>query len=351
VKSSVCLATICKTEEKTIKRMLDSVIDLIDGYLIIDTGSKDHTRTVIKKYFEKHDIPGELRQEPWENFAVNRTSLVRQASEMGCDYLLLMDADCTLEAHEGDFDDLTGDAYMIDIPSPQMTYKLPYLVASRIPWRYESPTHEYLTADTPFLTVTHPTLRIFHHADGGTRPEKFDRDRALLEKEYTKDPTNPRTVFYLATTYQGIGDKDGAIRLFRQRSELGGWDEEVYWSLLQVAYLTGSTDDYLKAHTFRPHRPEAIQRLMKRFNEMRAYDLSVALWTGYSPELTNDKLFVETWCHTYGIKFEAALALWWTGHIDVARQFFEALLARPDLPDDYRQLCEHNLTFCEIDDD
>ena len=116
-----------------------------------------------------------------------------------------------------------------------------------------------------------------------------------------------------------MGDTDGALRLFRQRLELGGWDEEVYISLYEVAKLTGSTDDWLKAHLARPGRPEALRGTMQRFNEMRAFDLTLALWKKSITAPSADLLFVERWCEEYGVPFEAAIALWWTGEKKIAK--------------------------------
>ena len=48
----LCLNMIVKDESRTIVRLLDSVINLIDSYCICDTGSSDNTVEIIKQYFK-----------------------------------------------------------------------------------------------------------------------------------------------------------------------------------------------------------------------------------------------------------------------------------------------------------
>ena len=62
---------IVKNESEVIKRCLDSVIPVIDYWVIIDTGSNDGTQDIIKNHLK--DIPGELHERPWKNFGENRT--------------------------------------------------------------------------------------------------------------------------------------------------------------------------------------------------------------------------------------------------------------------------------------
>ena len=44
---------IIKNEEKTIARCLDSVKDLVDEIIIVDTGSTDKSKEIVSKYTDK----------------------------------------------------------------------------------------------------------------------------------------------------------------------------------------------------------------------------------------------------------------------------------------------------------
>ena len=54
---TICLNMIVKNESKIMKRLLDSVYKIIDYWVIVDTGSTDHTKELIKEYFAEKNIP------------------------------------------------------------------------------------------------------------------------------------------------------------------------------------------------------------------------------------------------------------------------------------------------------
>jgi glycosyltransferase involved in cell wall biosynthesis len=51
---------IVKNESKIIKRLLKSVLPIIDTYCICDTGSTDNTIQIIKEFFNKNKIDGKI---------------------------------------------------------------------------------------------------------------------------------------------------------------------------------------------------------------------------------------------------------------------------------------------------
>lgn len=340
-KPTVCLAMIVKNESAIIKRCLDSAKPFINGYFIIDTGSTDNTKEIIAE--ELADFPGTIVDEEWVNFEHNRTSLVKQARLAGYDYMLLGDADMVFD---GDLGDLTEKGYLIRLAGG-FEYHMPYLVHSDLNWYYKGVTHEFLGSEEPVLFQKHPTFIIHHLADGGTRPEKYERDRKLLEQEFEKDPSSDRTTFYLAQTCRDMGDTERALELYRHRVELGGWDEEVYCAMMSVADLTKDLDDYHRAWCFRPSRPEAVERLTRLYNEkslhLSAFSIA-AVYMTMNPKPTEDILFVERWAYDYGIELQMAVSEFWINEKKDSKERFESLLTR-ELPDNVRQLVEHNLTF------
>lgn len=50
-KISLCM--IVKDEEEVIERCLDSVKDIVDEIIIVDTGSKDNTKQIVSKFTDK----------------------------------------------------------------------------------------------------------------------------------------------------------------------------------------------------------------------------------------------------------------------------------------------------------
>ena len=90
MKNTVCLNMIVKNEREVIERCLSSVKQLIDYWIIVDTGSTDGTQEVVKKFLK--DIPGELHERPWVDFGYNRNEAMKLA-EGKTDYLFFIDAD------------------------------------------------------------------------------------------------------------------------------------------------------------------------------------------------------------------------------------------------------------------
>ena len=50
---TISLCMIVKNEEKVLARCLDSIADLMDEIIIVDTGSSDNTKEIAKKYTDK----------------------------------------------------------------------------------------------------------------------------------------------------------------------------------------------------------------------------------------------------------------------------------------------------------
>src|SRR5262249_60611020 len=68
---TICLNMIVKNEAEVIRRCLDSVRAIIDYWVIVDTGSTDNTQQIIREHLK--NVPGELHERPWQEFAHNRS--------------------------------------------------------------------------------------------------------------------------------------------------------------------------------------------------------------------------------------------------------------------------------------
>ena len=90
---TICLNMIVKNESHVIEKTFDNLAKYItfDYWVICDTGSTDGTQDIIKNYFAKKGIPGELVQHEWKDFGHNRTLSLR-AGYNKSDYLLIFDA-------------------------------------------------------------------------------------------------------------------------------------------------------------------------------------------------------------------------------------------------------------------
>ena len=202
----ICLNMIVKNEASVIRRCLDSVRPIINRWVIVDTGSTDGTQDIIREHLR--DLPGELHERPWRNFAHNRSEALELARGQ-CDYALIIDADDTLEIEPGTvLPHLTADSYMMEIRISTVAYRRPQLVRAARAWRYEGVLHEYLTcegAGPPGLLTGMLDAQQSRMARAGRIRGPYQRDAAVLE-DALRTETDPfliaRYRFYLAQSYR-----------------------------------------------------------------------------------------------------------------------------------------------------
>ena len=90
--STISLCMIVKDEEKVIERCLNTVVDIVDEIIIVDTGSQDSTKEKVKRY--KADIYDFTWKDDFaeaRNFAFSKARM---------DYILWLDADDVLEKED-----------------------------------------------------------------------------------------------------------------------------------------------------------------------------------------------------------------------------------------------------------
>lgn len=347
---SICLCMIVKDEAGVIERCLGSARGLIDHWVICDTGSTDGTQELIRGALD--GVPGELHERPWVNFGHNRSEALELARSKA-DYLLLLDADMTITYSQAELQDLSADSYMVR-HAEEPGYWVKRLIRGDQRWWYVGATHEYLATDTPDHSEQLDGIVVYHHADGGARDGRLERDRRLLLEELGHDPDNSRTVFYLAQTLRDLGRIDPAIRLYRRRAEMGGWDEEVYYSLYQAGVLAdkaGRHDEAVvalfDAWSDRPTRAEPLYELARIFRESDEYHAAhLVSERGIRIRIPDDTLFVHKWMYEWGLLFEYSIAAYWAGQPRAALQACDRLLQMPNLPERYRRQTQANRDYC-----
>jgi tetratricopeptide (TPR) repeat protein len=361
---SVCLCMIVRDEIDVLERCLDSCRELIDRWVICDTGSTDSTQDLIRQ--ELDGIPGELHEHDWVDFGHNRSELMKLARAKA-DYLLLLDADTTIEADPRALEKLEADSYLL-CHADGVRHYTKRLVSGRLDWRYVGVVHEYITCDEDRRTARLDDVVIRSWSVGGSRKGRWQRDAELLEAELERDPTDARAVFYLAQTYRDIGTESDdhtklelALGRYQWRAEMGGWAEEAYFARYQVGVLSArlgdwprAVDAFLTAWEQRPARLEAVHDLAVGLRERglhhaahRFTRLAASLRPLPVPE---DILFVAPWIYEWGMLFEYSITAYWCGELDASIAACKRLLATPSLPEAYRRQTRVNLqhAFREI---
>ncbi len=346
---------IVKNEAHVIERCLTSVRPFISEWLIVDTGSTDGTQNLIRHVLV--DVPGRVVERPWVDFAHNRTEALRLTPK-DADYLLFIDADGELVADPGFvMPDLTADAYDLEIQYANLRYTFRHLVRRALPWRYEGVLHEYLTGPAHFTNGgVLPGLHLLARHEGARSrdPQTYRKDVEVLERALSKDPQNSRSTFYLAQSHRDAGQLEQAIEWYARRVPMGGWPEEVWYSLYQVAVLRERLghpwpevmDAYLMAHAYHPGRAEALYRVGMQYQGLGAYPLShLFLERAARIPLPQNGLFVEQAVYAHHAAIETAVAEYHLGQHEAALARYDALLSRPDLPEDIRALVHRNQQF------
>ncbi|MFY7728124.1 MAG: tetratricopeptide repeat-containing glycosyltransferase [Flavobacterium sp.] len=265
---------IVKNESRIITRLFDSVLPIIDMYCICDTGSTDNTVEVIESYFREKKIPGKIIHEPFRNFCHNRTKALHACNGMS-DYVLLLDADMILEIKQFDKASLSkADSFHILQGNESFHYQNMRIVRNNGLYSYTGVTHEYINVpkDNRLMAIRRDELFIRDIGDGGAKADKFERDIRLLLEGIQEEPDNVRYYFYLGNSFHDSGQFEKAIDYYKQRIQMGGWREEVWYSYYRIGlcykHLGRFADAlyyWLEGYQFYPERLEALYEIISHY--------------------------------------------------------------------------------------
>jgi tetratricopeptide (TPR) repeat protein len=320
---TICLGMIVKNEAHIIKECLEAVKGIINYWIIIDTGSTDNTKAIIKEVLK--DIPGELIDKKWINYGHNRTEVAALCRSHG-DYFLTLDADEILEINNLDKKKLIADWYMVRIKESNYNYYFGILMNNIFEWKSLGVTHEHWTAEGAYLNENLKSLSIIHKSNGGNRPNKFQNDARLLEEGLIKEPNNIRYMFYLAQTYCNTCQYEKAIPWYLKRAEAGGWYEEVCYSLYMAAHcnikMNGSFDktiEYIfRAYKVNPGNAEPLYYILKycREHQLNSFGYYIGKIAETIPQPFNQLLWVKSDIYNYQIFDELSICAYYIGRYE-----------------------------------
>ena len=286
------LTMIVKDEAGTMGETVRSAAPHIDYWTIMDTGSTDGTQEIVRGNLP--DVPGQLIEKPFVDFATTRNDALK-AHGARTTYTFMPDADFEFEnmwrlraiawrleqecrswsAH------ICGKSMRVIRKTADMELQMQvvfptsqHALGELDGWHYSYPVHEFsaLGRDDAgeYIVVPRENFRmrfmdgkVFH-----TKSEQRwrDFDIRILEAEKIKRPNDTRVSFYLARTYNQVGDNELALAEFQRRIDLGGWYEEVFHSLLDQGRILARmgrdpTSKFKKAYELVPNRAEPLYEL------------------------------------------------------------------------------------------
>ena len=248
----IAVLMMVKNEKKRLNVSLESVKSFADSLVIFDTGSTDNTIQISKDFSEKYNIPLRLKEGAFIDFSTSRNESLEFADSFeDIDYLLLLDTNDELRGADNlrrfaeEYKDNKSSGFLMvqEWWSGQHDkyYNVRFIKAHK-GWRYAGVVHEYIKTsmdEEPIVKL--PDSAILYQdrtQDDDKSGKRFKRDKELLYNEYVKDPTEPRTVFYLAQTCSCLCENDDSLYFYKIRSTLEGFQEEKFHSLLRSGELT-----------------------------------------------------------------------------------------------------------------
>ena len=313
--NKICLSMIVKNEAHCIRKCLESVKPFIDHWIICDTGSTDSTEKVVRDILGS--IPGSFEKHEWIDFSTNRNKALELSREHG-DYSLIIDADDSFVSDNPNiFKDLDKEIYSIEINQNGVIYKRNQLIKNSAEAEFKGAVHEYIDTKHDSTKLDGCTIMFGGTGSRTKDPEKYKKDCEILEKALIKDPNNARDTFYLAQSYKDSDQLDKAIEMYLKRVNMGGWQEEVYFSFLQLAILSEKIkidplaicNNYLRAYNYYPSRIESLAYLARycRINHFYDHAYSFAKM-GVKVSKPKDGLFIDADVYLWRIQDELATA-------------------------------------------
>jgi len=299
------------------------------------------------------DVPGEMHERPWINFAHNRNEALHLAKNKG-DYLLFIDADEQLQyADNFLMPALDKDCYSFRIEYGGLSYTRVQLVNNHLDWKWEGVIHEMIQSPQAKSSGKIDSIVNYVRNEGcrSKDPDTFFGDIKILENELLKEPGNSRYVYYLAITYNNVKNYEKALENFQKRARMGGCEEEVFWSKYSIGkvqeLLNYDTDtivqSYCDAYLDRPSRAEPLFRLAQLYRKKgNAFFSSIFSTLGLSISIPKNEGLIEAWIYDYGFLVEYASSTFALGKYKESLEAMEALLAKPNLSDGLRKSVEED---------
>lgn len=236
-----------KNEEDLIRITLDTV-KAFPLTILYDTGSTDATLSIVRKEYPFVKVV----EGTFVDFSTSRNEMLRQADKIvqqkGHPYYLVLDAGDEVIVHGSLKDHLLTletslpKAYLIPQVWESITLTRYYnirLFKACEGFKYHGKVHEYLQSAYPVKDKL-TWLEIYQdrrRKGCESSNKRWNRDLELLLDEVSYEPDNARAWFYLAQTYECLGQLEDALRTYKTRSRMLGFYEERFIATLRVANL------------------------------------------------------------------------------------------------------------------
>lgn len=354
-----------KNEAAVITQTLQPFVDGgVKEFVIFDTGSTDGTQAIAADFFKQRGIENShIIEESFIDFATSRNHALDAAERIfpQATFMAMPDAEWYMHNvsdllqfcinHKDDY----HASYFIPIRNDSVAFCVSRLIRCRTGIRFVGAVHEALDKLT---LVTLPNNIYFEWRPSQKGQEKsikrWERDRDLLLKSHEKNPGDARTLFYLAQTYDCLGDWENAYAFYTKRAAIIGWDEENFMTRFRLGTvaerLAPQGDDsicplaikhYLEAFALRPSRAEPLIKIAQYYLYRDEMELAFlfAAQAAKMPYPEKDILFVEKYMYEF-VRYDVlGRCAWHVGEFELGEwAVIQALKIKPDAPHLQRNL-------------
>lgn len=298
-------------EAPHLKRCLENIAPHVDGiFLNINNregeSCADEIISVVGTYTSNH------RNTVWhDDFAEARNANLAQVPD-DYDWVIWLDTDDTIDKPEKirkvcevseKFDSIFVD-YLYDRDeqdNPLTVHLVARLFKNNGSHQWKGRVHETLIENRGVTQGATKDFIVIHHADEERTQRSFERNIRMLEmqlKDEEKDP-DPRTFYYLATTYMDSGNPDEALSLFEDYLSLSGWDQERSVALTKMGRIYLEKGDksearncFARAVAEDPESPEPRVELGSLEVELKRYDKARS-WLEYVEKMDKNLTTLE----------------------------------------------------------
>jgi len=262
MKNKVSLCMIVKNEETYLPRCLNSIKDIVDEIIIVDTGSTDKTVDIAKSFGAK------VYYFQWNNnFSEARNESLKYATK---DWILILDADDELYLKDQEnFKDLlnrqldenaiyyfeTLNYYGSTIDDNSITINLnPRLYKNNHGTHYEGEIHNQLVHSENKYKAIYKLIKIHHYGYMNKTIEsknKRNRNITLLNEQIKKDPDNYFAHFNLGTEYAALNDEKTALEhYYKSYEKFDPYNGYSFLLIFRIVFLNYKIKDYDTAFKF-----------------------------------------------------------------------------------------------------
>lgn len=342
---TVTLCMIVKNEEEVLYQCLNSVKEICDEMIIVDTGSTDKTKEIARQFTEK------VIDFKWiDDFSAARNFTFGHAT---MDYILWLDADDILLIEDlKKFKilktnlDSAFDAYSMiyniafdEYGNPTFSYRRNRLVKRVKNFKWVGPVHEYLDVHG---TIFPTDIAITHRkTDKKNQSIQSDRNLKIYEKRLEKgEEFTPRDLFYYANELKDHAQFLKSISFYEKfLATKKGWIEDEIRACINMAMCYRNLgnaekekESLVMSFIYDLPRPEVTCRLGDLYTNKRNFKKAIT-WYRLALEIEEDdhQGFRQIAYSTWYPHLQLCYCFWEIGDVELSLKHHEkARIYRPN---------------------